>query len=270
MRNKRRRWLMLRWSASSVSLTRAVRTGASKHYAATSAFAGALHAGDAATIVPRPPSAGLRMARHPATPERQPRRQLRQHPFTTLSCQTTGPTAVRAYPTAGGGSDSVSSGGAVHCNLRPGLNQVTLHAREQRRAIVQRQAERIKRRMAVGVAIPSNFSGLQRPSAPLNLIVTRDSIPAPVFHGPSSDPMCGTISNLISNTQEPIERLQLDCKQSARQRALSRCLSEQLHHPDHSGQGDVALVCRSVTAASRSSNVVSSSTRKAPTVSGRL
>jgi hypothetical protein len=40
----------------------------------------------------------------------------------------------------------------------PGLNQVTLHAREQRLAIVQRQAERIERRMGVGSEPDVNLS----------------------------------------------------------------------------------------------------------------
>src|SRR5271166_1663325 len=44
----------------------------------------------------------------------------------------------------------------------PGLNQMPLHARQQSLAVVQRQAERIERRVGIGAATASDFVGLPR------------------------------------------------------------------------------------------------------------
>lgn len=44
----------------------------------------------------------------------------------------------------------------------PGLNQVSLHARQQGLAVVQRQAERIECRIGVTTATLGNFVGLLR------------------------------------------------------------------------------------------------------------
>jgi hypothetical protein len=44
----------------------------------------------------------------------------------------------------------------------PGLNKVTLYARQQGLAVVQRQAERIECRMGVGAATSRNFVSLLR------------------------------------------------------------------------------------------------------------
>ena len=71
----------------------------------------------------------------------------------------------------------------------PGLNKVTLYARQQGLAVVQRQAERIEGRMGVDAATSGNFVGLLRP------IVTPHSIPAPGLPcAEVSTPMFGTVS----------------------------------------------------------------------------
>ena len=72
----------------------------------------------------------------------------------------------------------------------PGLNQVPLHARQQGRAVVQRQVARIEGRRGVGAATSGDFVGLLCPVSAVRL-----SIPTPGLPGAEvSTPMFGTVS----------------------------------------------------------------------------
>jgi hypothetical protein len=90
---------------------------------------------------------------------------------------------------------------AAQCAVlrNPGLNQVTLHARQQRLAVVQRQAERSRGEWDP-VPPPRATSWVCFvPSTPFSSIVTRHSIPAPGRPGAEgSTPMFGTVSSVKS------------------------------------------------------------------------